>query len=250
VKIIFWIAFFCIISVNAFASNIILDINVIKNDQRPIIIGQTNLPPGTILMVTLVNPINQGGDGYLAQLTSSVQANNIVRFGPFTKDGKKLSPGVYHAMISTVMADLQPQEVRPFFGVNGERLTGALVSTLPGTSLRIVTNKYQFEIISDSSTSRSNQHTIGSPNDIWQKTQRSGRKNTEHLTNKMHEYGYYKQKFLGMGLCMACADNVAQWCLRSPNSHCGILAKHALEGSSSAVKELLTFPSYCTWDYR
>jgi hypothetical protein len=58
-------------------------------------------------------------------------------------------------------------------------------------------------------------------------------------------YGFSRQKFSEMGLCAACADNVARWYVEQPNSRCGLLAKHALEGDPDAVKELLTFPSYC-----
>jgi hypothetical protein len=63
-------------------------------------------------------------------------------------------------------------------------------------------------------------------------------------------YGFSKQKFIAMGLCMACADNVAQWYVQRPTSRCGMLAKHALEGDPDAVKELQPFPSYCTWEYK
>lgn len=62
-------------------------------------------------------------------------------------------------------------------------------------------------------------------------------------------YGYSKKKFLDMNLCMACADNVAQWYVQRPTSRCGMLAKHALEGDPEAVKELQAFPSYCAWPY-
>ena len=62
-------------------------------------------------------------------------------------------------------------------------------------------------------------------------------------------YGYSKQKFSDIGLCSACADNVAQYYTHKPKSKCGKLAKHALEGNPHAVEELQTFPEYCTWKY-
>jgi hypothetical protein len=52
-----------------------------------------------------------------------------------------------------------------------------------------------------------------------------------------------------MGLCSACADNVAQYYTKEPNSRYGKLAKQALEGNPSAVKELQSFPSFCQWKY-
>jgi hypothetical protein len=63
-------------------------------------------------------------------------------------------------------------------------------------------------------------------------------------------YGFSKQRFLDMGLCQACADNVAQWYVQRPTSRCGMLAKHSLEGDPDAIKEVKTFPSYCTWKYK
>lgn len=62
-------------------------------------------------------------------------------------------------------------------------------------------------------------------------------------------YGYSKQKFSDMGLCSACADNVAQYYTKKPNSQCGKLAKRALEGNPQATEELQSFPSYCQWQY-
>jgi hypothetical protein len=73
---------------------------------------------------------------------------------------------------------------------------------------------------------------------------------TPPRTDAGRSYGYSKQKFIAMGLCMACADNAAQWYVQRPTSRCGMLAKHALEGDPDAVKELQTFPSYCTWEYK
>jgi len=62
-------------------------------------------------------------------------------------------------------------------------------------------------------------------------------------------YGYSKQRFSEMGLCSACADNVAQHYTRTPNSRCGKLAKASLEGNPAAIAELERFPSYCQWHY-
>jgi hypothetical protein len=62
-------------------------------------------------------------------------------------------------------------------------------------------------------------------------------------------YGYSKEKFLDMGLCSACADNIAQYYTKKPSSKCGKLAKQALEGNPNSIEELQSFPSYCTWKY-
>lgn len=62
-------------------------------------------------------------------------------------------------------------------------------------------------------------------------------------------YSAARKKFSDMGLCSACADNVAQYYTKKPDSPCGKLAKQALEGNPKAVEKLKTFPSYCEWQY-
>jgi hypothetical protein len=62
-------------------------------------------------------------------------------------------------------------------------------------------------------------------------------------------YGYSRAKFLEMGACGACADNIAQYYTKKPDSPCGKLAKQALEGSPEAIKKLAAFPDYCEWKY-
>jgi hypothetical protein len=59
-----------------------------------------------------------------------------------------------------------------------------------------------------------------------------------------------KAKLIQMGMCNACADNVAQWYTRIPHSECAMLAHRALaKGDSRAVDELVTFPEFCAWTY-
>ena len=66
-------------------------------------------------------------------------------------------------------------------------------------------------------------------------------------TGKSYEYS--RRKFTEMGACNACADNIAQYYTKKPDSPCGKLAKQALEGNSEATKKLVTFPDYCQWKY-
>lgn len=63
-------------------------------------------------------------------------------------------------------------------------------------------------------------------------------------------YEYSRQRFYDLGLSSAKADNVAQFYTKEPNSQCGKLAKHALEGNPRSIAELQTSPDYCTWDYK
>lgn len=62
-------------------------------------------------------------------------------------------------------------------------------------------------------------------------------------------YGYSRRKFEEMGLCSACADNIAQHYTKKPKSKCGKIAKQALEGNPNAIEELQSFPGYCSWKY-
>lgn len=56
-------------------------------------------------------------------------------------------------------------------------------------------------------------------------------------------------KFLSMGLCSACADNVAHFYVDKPQSQCAVLAKGALEGNPDAVEKLQSNPAFCNYNY-
>ena len=94
-------------------------------------------------MASLANPVSQGGDGYFGQVSAAVHDNHVAQLGPFSKSGESLSPGNYQLTVTTVIAALQPEELQQFFGPHGEKLKGPLVSTLPGTSERGVSQMFQ-----------------------------------------------------------------------------------------------------------
>jgi hypothetical protein len=52
-------------------------------------------------------------------------------------------------------------------------------------------------------------------------------------------------KLLDMGLCSACASNVAYLYVKKPGSRCAKLTARALEGDPDAVKLLKGFPDFC-----
>jgi hypothetical protein len=58
-----------------------------------------------------------------------------------------------------------------------------------------------------------------------------------------------ENRFLEMGLCSACANNIAAFYVRKPNSTCGRLAKQALEGNPVAVAKLRDDPGYCQFPW-
>lgn len=48
-----------------------------------------------------------------------------------------------------------------------------------------------------------------------------------------------------LGLCSACASDVATFYAKTPTSRCGILATRALEGDEQALEELESEPEFC-----
>lgn len=54
-----------------------------------------------------------------------------------------------------------------------------------------------------------------------------------------------ENRFLEMGLCGVCADNVAWLFVKKPSSRCSKLAKQALEGNPVATEKLVNSPDYC-----
>jgi hypothetical protein len=166
-----WIALLCVLPSNAFASDVTMTLSVSGND-KPLLIFKTNLPPKSVLMVSVANPIDKGGDGYFAQQQGQVTEDQTIRIGPFTKSGGSLSVGKYQITVQTIMAALQPQEVQPFFGIHGEKLTGPQIALLPGTLERSFSASFQIIVRSGEAQSAApptDQHTIGSPDDKWQK---------------------------------------------------------------------------------
>jgi hypothetical protein len=62
-------------------------------------------------------------------------------------------------------------------------------------------------------------------------------------------YDDLDNRFLQLGLCSACADNVTQFYMNQPASRCASLARAALEGNPDALRTLQSDPPYCTWHY-
>jgi hypothetical protein len=100
--------------------------------QTPTIIGVTNLPDETKLLVGLRR----------ATANYSAQANVTVRNGQFSSErfsafGKPLPPGNYELEVSMGVAGVQSAKVQAVIGADGERLAGRLVEkTKFGTMLK------------------------------------------------------------------------------------------------------------------
>jgi hypothetical protein len=98
----------------------------IENSGKPIVVGQSNLPDNTTLMIT----ISRAQDSYRAQSKTTVSGGQF-RAGPFTQRGAPLSPGDYILDIYTPLTSLQPLDVQAVIGENGKNLSGMLIETLP-----------------------------------------------------------------------------------------------------------------------
>ncbi|WP_027577119.1 hypothetical protein [Bradyrhizobium sp. WSM1743] len=101
----------------------------------PAIVGVTNLPDDTKLMIGL----RRKEANYFAQAHAIVEGGQF-RSERFTALGKPLPPGNYRLEITMPVASVQTSAVQDIIGKNGERLTGKLVERSPlGIVLNSVT---------------------------------------------------------------------------------------------------------------
>lgn len=113
-------------------------------------------------------------------------------------------------------------------------------------------NRYHEDVVSDLCKGNAKGIKSSIDNGFIKKSEVEAIKETLGIDNRPDtgkSYGYSRQKFQDMGLCSACADNVAQHYTKKSSSKCGKLAKQALEGNPNAIEELQSFPDYCTWKY-
>lgn len=66
-------------------------------------------------------------------------------------------------------------------------------------------------------------------------------------SDSSQSYSYSRETFEDMGLCNACAANIAAYYSKQPDSKCGKLARKALEGNPVSKDQLLEYPEYCVW---
>ena len=88
----------------------------------PRIIGKTNLPNETQLMISVERPENgYGGDA------KTLVVNGEFDAGPFSVKGENFKPGEYRLTVIMLDPALQLQHVKDVIGANGKKLTGKLV---------------------------------------------------------------------------------------------------------------------------
>lgn len=88
---------------------------------RPTITGETNLPDGTEIMVSVESKTSN----FTGQDKASVMEGRF-RAGPFGPEGG-LKPGQYTASVTMPIPQVQPPQVRAVIGATGENLNGPLV---------------------------------------------------------------------------------------------------------------------------
>jgi hypothetical protein len=103
----------------------------IENPVRPIVTGQTNLPDGTQLLLT----ISRAESRFEAQSKVKVVKGGF-RSEQFSQKGADLNPGKYKLEIVMPVAAVQTPEVRAVIGTNGEKMSGPLVK--PGVVGKVV----------------------------------------------------------------------------------------------------------------
>jgi len=105
----------------AFALNVTMSTKV-EGGGKPVVVGKTNLPDGTHLMVD----IKRKKSTYHGQDKAQVFRGKF-RVGPFTQWGNALNPGTYTLEITVPFAQVQPASVQSQIGSHGEKLQGPLV---------------------------------------------------------------------------------------------------------------------------
>jgi len=107
--------------VAALSKGVVLNIEVRDTDsRRPVVMGETNLPEQTKVMVSV-----EGVQGFRGQAEAVVQSGRFAA-GPFgPEDG--LADGTYDAEVMMPIPAVQPESVRSLIGSDGELLKGKLV---------------------------------------------------------------------------------------------------------------------------
>lgn len=95
---------------------------IVTREGMPWALGTTNLPDGSILLVSL----SRHEAAYSAQRTAVV-SNRRFTAGPFSQKGGAIPPGDYDVEVVFGIAKSQPSAVREVVGERNEKITGSLV---------------------------------------------------------------------------------------------------------------------------
>jgi hypothetical protein len=102
-----------------------MDVGVEPQGGKVFISGQTNLPKGAKLLVTLSQPETD----YRAQDKAIVGDGGTFSAGPFSSHGSPLQSGTYDLDISLGLPRLQSKDVQAVIGAKGQFIAGPWVET-------------------------------------------------------------------------------------------------------------------------
>lgn len=126
----------------AFSAKVIVETSAINVESgTPTIVGRTNLPDTTKLMLS----VGRKSGGFFGQSKASV-ANGCLVAGPFSSKSAPLPPGEYSVQVSTPLPGLQPASVQAIIGDEGQNLRGPNVTTskmFGKTKFVEVTNRFK-----------------------------------------------------------------------------------------------------------
>jgi hypothetical protein len=95
--------------------------------RKPTIVGRTNLPAGTKLIISL----EREASAYKAQAETTVGNDGCFSGGPFTQNREPINPGDYTIDVLMPLSSGQPQPVQSIIGDRGQNIAGPLVSPFP-----------------------------------------------------------------------------------------------------------------------
>jgi hypothetical protein len=107
---------------------------VVTREGMPWVLGTTNLPDGSILLVSL----SRREAKYSARRTAVVSSQRFTA-GPFSQNWAAIPPGDYEIEVVFGIARTQPSAVRDIVGENNEKISGSLVKESSiGTTARLL----------------------------------------------------------------------------------------------------------------
>ena len=116
-----FVAVLILASAHASAFTVVMNAKAEGGD-KPTIVGTTNLPDGSYLMIT----VSRKESKFIVQDKVTVNGGTF-RAGPFSGGGAALNPSTYSVEIATPLPSLQPPPTWPIIGNDGENMQGPLV---------------------------------------------------------------------------------------------------------------------------
>ncbi|HTD06249.1 hypothetical protein [Undibacterium sp.] len=101
---------------------------------KPTIVGTTNLPSGTELIVSVIHKDR----AYKAQSQAVVDANGAFTAGPYSDKGTSFAPGKYQIQVLMPVSVGQPSPVTSVIGSRGQNISGPYVQNGPSGLGKIV----------------------------------------------------------------------------------------------------------------